>query len=265
MSATPDRFTPPTRVELLVIGGGTAGLVAAKTAARFGSRVLLVERERLGGDCLWAGCVPSKSLIAAAHAATAHRQAGALGVTAPTPAVDIAAVMEHVHGAIRAIEPTDSVDSVEETGARVLRGDVRFTSPTTAEVDGAPVRFAQAIIATGSSPAIPDLPGLDAVDPLTSDTVWELRTLPERLVVLCKARVGRARGRSGLSGRRQDVRPQPRQRVDVRAADQHLEVQVRRGGGAAVAGLRDGLANLDGLTGNDRHTARHEVGVHGRD
>lgn len=190
MSATPDRFTPPTRVDLLVIGGGTAGLVAAKTAARFGSRVLLVERERLGGDCLWAGCVPSKSLIAAAHAATAHRQAGAFGVTAPTPAVDIAAVMEHVHGAIRAIEPTDSVDSVEETGARVLRGDVRFTSPTTAEIDGAPVRFAQAIIATGSSPAIPDLPGLDAVDPLTSDTVWELRTLPDRLVVLGGGAIG---------------------------------------------------------------------------
>lgn len=180
----------PATVELLVIGGGTAGLVAAKTAAGFGTDVLLVERERMGGDCLWTGCVPSKSLIAAAETAARARRGERLGVTVGTVDVDFAAVMGHVHDAIHTIEPADSPEAVETSGARVHLGEARFTGPRTAEIDGHPVRFGQAIIATGSAPAVPDLPGLDAIEALTSDSVWHLTALPERLVVLGGGAIG---------------------------------------------------------------------------
>lgn len=180
----------PTAVELLVIGGGTAGLVAAKTAATFGTDVLLVERDRMGGDCLWTGCVPSKSLIAAAETAARARRGERLGVRVGAVEVDFATVMGHVHNAIHTIEPADSPEAVETSGARVHLGEARFTGPRMAEIDGQPVRFGQAIIATGSAPAVPDLPGLDTIEALTSDSVWHLTELPERLVVIGGGAIG---------------------------------------------------------------------------
>lgn len=188
--SVPSPTPPPSRVDVLVVGGGTAGLVAAKSAARFGADVLLVERERLGGDCLWSGCVPSKALIAAAHAAVALRDRDALGVGSQPPRIDVTSVFDHIDHAIRTIEPADSVASVEATGARVVAGTAVFTSPTTASVDGASVRFRQAVIATGSSPALPDIPGLADANPLTSETVWGLRERPARLVVLGGGAIG---------------------------------------------------------------------------
>jgi pyruvate/2-oxoglutarate dehydrogenase complex dihydrolipoamide dehydrogenase (E3) component len=179
-----------TAVDLLVIGGGTAGIVAAKTAAGFGANVLLVERDRMGGDCLWTGCVPSKSLIAAAGAATRATSSEALGVSASTVTVDFAAVMRHVHDAIRAIEPADTPEALEAAGARVLAGSARFTGPRTAVVDGTTVRFRQALIATGSAPMVPTIEGLDQLEALTSETVWELTALPERLLVLGGGAIG---------------------------------------------------------------------------
>ncbi|PPK98148.1 pyruvate/2-oxoglutarate dehydrogenase complex dihydrolipoamide dehydrogenase (E3) component [Kineococcus xinjiangensis] len=175
--------------DLLVVGGGTAGLVGAQTAARFGARVLLVERARTGGDCLWTGCVPSKSLLAAAHLAAAARDGGRLGVLA---AVDVGfpEVVEHVRAAIRTIEPVDSPAAIEESGAVVVRGTATFTGPGSADVDGRHVAFRQALVATGSGPALPPIPGLDRAGALTSETVWDLRELPERLVVLGGGTIG---------------------------------------------------------------------------
>lgn len=180
----------PADVDLLVIGGGTAGLVAAKTAAGFGATALLVEAHRMGGDCLWTGCVPSKSLIAAAHAARAAARSGALGVTATEVHVDFAAVMRHVHGAMHEIEPVDSIEATEAAGALAVIGRARFTGERTAEIDGRPIRFRQAVIATGSEPTVPKLPGIDDVEVLTSDSVWDLTELPERLVVLGGGAIG---------------------------------------------------------------------------
>ena len=170
--------------DLLVVGGGTAGLFAARTAAGFGASTLLVERDRLGGDCLWTGCVPSKALLAAASAAAEARHAGRLGVNVGGITVDFAAVMAHVRAAIAAIEPGDSAQALAGAGTRVLHGQVQLTGPATAQVDARPVRFRQALLATGSQPALPPIPGLSDAQPLTSDTVWSLTAQPERMVVL---------------------------------------------------------------------------------
>ena len=170
--------------DLVVIGGGTAGLVASRTAASFGARAVLIEGNRLGGDCLWTGCVPSKSLIAAADAATTARSSAHLGVSVSDVVVDFAQVMAHVHDAMHEIAPVDSAESLERDNIEVVIGRARFTGPNTVDVNGRELRFRQALIATGATPALPDIPGIDAVDLLTSETFWDLRTLPERLVVL---------------------------------------------------------------------------------
>ncbi|MGA8258054.1 MAG: FAD-dependent oxidoreductase [Nocardioides sp.] len=176
--------------DLLIVGGGTAGLVAAQTAAGFGARVLLVERERTGGDCLWTGCVPSKSLLAAAHVAAEARNGERLGVSVGSVSVDFDAVMAHVHDAIATIAPIDSPEHLREAGVSVAQATVRFTGRGRADVDGTEVRFDQALLATGSAPVVPDLPGLRDCDPLTSDTVWDLSELPSRLLVLGGGPIG---------------------------------------------------------------------------
>ncbi|WP_152185082.1 dihydrolipoyl dehydrogenase family protein [Segeticoccus rhizosphaerae] len=176
--------------DLLVVGGGTAGLVSARTAAGLGARVLLVERGRTGGDCLWTGCVPSKSLLAAAAAAAGARDATRLGVHAERVRIDFPAVMDHVHSAIDHIEPTDSPASLRRAGVRVETGEFCFTGTASGTVAGRPIRFDQAIIATGSAPLVPKLPGLSGLDYLTSDTLWDLRALPPRMAVLGGGNIG---------------------------------------------------------------------------
>lgn len=196
MSSLPDPDRVPDQVwDLLVLGGGTAGLVAAKTAARFGASTLLVEAERTGGDCLWTGCVPSKALLAAADVAATARDGARYGVDVGEVRVDLARVMDHVQAAVRHVEPADSPATVEQVGGHVLAGRGRFTGPGSAEVETpagrrTTVRFRQAVVATGAAPALPPVPGLAEVDPLTSDTVWDLRTDPGRLVVLGGGAIG---------------------------------------------------------------------------
>lgn len=176
--------------DLVVIGGGSAGLIASKTAAGFGARVLVIERDRLGGECLWTGCVPSKALIAAAHAAYSARHSARFGTTVPEVAVGFRAVMASVRSAMDAIAPTDSRTSLEAENVNVLRGEAVFTSSRSLNVDGVEVRFRQTVIATGSTPALPALEGIDTVDVLTSDNFWELEELPGRLLILGGGAVG---------------------------------------------------------------------------
>jgi pyruvate/2-oxoglutarate dehydrogenase complex dihydrolipoamide dehydrogenase (E3) component len=176
--------------DLLVVGGGTAGLVGARTAAALGARVAMVERDRPGGDCLWTGCVPSKALLAAAARAAEARTAGDLGVSVGDVTVDLAAVMRHVHGAVRAIEPEDSPETLEAAGVTVLQGTARLTGPRTLAVDGTPHAFRTALLATGAVPVLPPVPGLREAGPLTSETVWDLAVLPRRLAVLGGGGIG---------------------------------------------------------------------------
>jgi pyruvate/2-oxoglutarate dehydrogenase complex dihydrolipoamide dehydrogenase (E3) component len=176
--------------DLAVLGGGTAALVAAKTAAGLGARVVLAESDRTGGECLWTGCVPSKALLAAARAAQTARDGARFGIAAREPLVDFPAVMEHVHAAIAAVEPHDSPEFLRQAGVRVLSGRARFTAPATLRVGDEVVAFRRAVIATGSEPAIPPTPGLAEAGPLTSDTVWGLDTMPKRLLVLGGGPIG---------------------------------------------------------------------------
>ena len=176
--------------DVLVLGGGTAGIVASRTAAALGARTALVERARTGGDCLWTGCVPSKALLAAARRAVDARTAPALGVRTGEVAVDFAAVMNHVRAAIKAIEPDDSPETLRTAGVHVVTGEARFVGADTCAVAGGAVRFRHAVIATGGRPVVPAVPGLADARPLTSETVWDLDVLPERLVVLGAGSVG---------------------------------------------------------------------------
>ncbi|HEV7846351.1 MAG TPA: FAD-dependent oxidoreductase, partial [Thermoleophilaceae bacterium] len=179
--------------DLVVVGGGTAGLVASRTAAGLGARVVLVEREERGpgGDCLWTGCVPSKALIAAGDLAHRMRNAQSVGLTPSEPEIDFARVMEHVHAAQRAIEPEDSAEALRRDGVEVIAGTARFTGPGRIEIeDGQTLRYRTALIATGSRPVVPDLEGLDASDPLTNETVWDLHEKPGRLAILGGGPIG---------------------------------------------------------------------------
>jgi pyruvate/2-oxoglutarate dehydrogenase complex dihydrolipoamide dehydrogenase (E3) component len=179
-----------TPYDLVVLGGGSAGLTGARLAARLGARVLLVERDRLGGDCLWTGCVPSKALLHVAAQVRAARDVTVYGLCAARGQVDLGAVMAAVKQGIAAVEPHDSAEALRPLGVEVAFGAARFTGPRTLEVAGREIRFRYALIATGSSPSLPTVPGLAEAAPLTSDTVWELDTLPERLVVLGGGPIG---------------------------------------------------------------------------
>ena len=172
------------RHDLVVLGGGTAGLVAAFGAAGVGARAVLVERARTGGDCLWTGCVPSKSLIAAADLAQRIRDGGRLGIRPAEPKVDFGAVMAHVRRAQAAIEPRDSPERLRRAGVELIEAEGRFAGPGRIEAGGSELRYRRALVATGSRPVLPPVPGLAEAEPLTSDTIWTLERLPARLAVL---------------------------------------------------------------------------------
>ena len=176
--------------DLVVLGGGTAGLTAAVGAAGQGARVALIERDRTGGDCLWRGCVPSKALLSVAERAHAVRTAGELGVHTAPPRIDLAEVMDHVRTVIATIAPHDAPERLRSEGIEVIAGTGRFTAGDRIEVDGRSLRFRRAMIATGATPLLPPIPGLHEADPLTSDTVWDLTELPDRLVVLGGGPIG---------------------------------------------------------------------------
>jgi len=178
------------RYDLVVLGGGTAGLVSSLIAAGGGARVALIERERTGGDCLWTGCVPSKSLIAAAALAHRMRHADSVGLVPVDPRIDFARVMAHVWGAIRTIEPHDSPERLRAAGVEVIEATGAFTAPGRIDAGGRNLSWRTAIIATGSRPLLPPIDGLADADQLTTDTVWDPRDLPRGLVVFGGGAVG---------------------------------------------------------------------------
>jgi pyruvate/2-oxoglutarate dehydrogenase complex dihydrolipoamide dehydrogenase (E3) component len=184
----------PVDYDVVVIGGGAAGLTAAGMAARLGARTLLVERDRLGGDCTWRGCVPSKALLAAAATAQSARDAARYGLGPAELEIDLRRVMAHVRAIQERIyEEADSPEALSVHGVEVRRATARFVAPHRIELGGdAPVtiRFRWAFICTGTRPVAPALQNLSSIQYLTSDTLFELDELPQHLIVLGGGPVG---------------------------------------------------------------------------
>lgn len=177
--------------DICVIGAGSGGLSVAAAAAAFGVSVVLVEKGKMGGECLNTGCVPSKALIAAANRARASAGARAFGLSAAAPQVDFRRVHEHVHEVIAEIAPNDSKARFTGLGVRVIEGVARFKDRNTVVVgDATEIKARRFVIATGSSPSLPPIPGLDAVPYLTNETVFDLSTRPTHLVVIGAGPIG---------------------------------------------------------------------------
>ncbi len=170
--------------DLCVIGAGAGGLAVAAGAAQMGASVVLVERGRMGGDCLNYGCVPSKSLLAAARLANAWRRGGELGIICGPPQIDFAAVADSVERVIARLAPNDSVERFERLGVRVIRAEARFVDRRTIRAGDSRVRPRRFVIATGSAPVVPPIPGLDRVKFFTNETVFANRTAPSHLIVI---------------------------------------------------------------------------------
>ena len=183
--------TPPPRYNLVVIGGGTAGLVTAAGAAGLGARVALIERHLLGGDCLNVGCVPSKCVIRSSRIVGELRAASALGVHVPgAPAMDFGAVMERMRAVRARLSHHDSAPRCRGLGVDVFLGDGRFTGPDTVAVEGISLRFRKAVIATGGRAHHPSIPGLAESGFLTNENVFELVDRPPRLAVIGAGPIG---------------------------------------------------------------------------
>ena len=176
--------------DIVVIGGGAGGLVVAAGGASLGAKVALVETPRLGGDCLWTGCVPSKTLIKSAQVAHAMRHADRWAIPAHAPQPDLAQVMERVASVIRGIEPNDSPERFRGLGVDVILGDGRFMDPQTFVVGGRRLSAKTYVIATGSRPAMPPVPGLVESGALTNETLFDLREPVAHLIVIGSGPIG---------------------------------------------------------------------------
>ena len=175
---------------IIVIGAGSAGLVVASGGASLGAKVALVEADKMGGDCLNAGCVPSKSFLRAAHLAADISESRALGLAASLGAVDAAAVMDRVGRVIQAIAPHDSVERFTAKGVDVIRGRGSVADRHTVVAGGRSITGKYIVIATGSEPAVPPIPGLKNVPYLTNRNIFALRELPQKLIVLGGGPIG---------------------------------------------------------------------------
>jgi pyruvate/2-oxoglutarate dehydrogenase complex dihydrolipoamide dehydrogenase (E3) component/uncharacterized membrane protein YdjX (TVP38/TMEM64 family) len=185
-------WSRPTRFErdIVVIGGGSAGLVTAYIGAAVRARVSLIERERMGGDCLNTGCVPSKALIRSARFLSQIDRASELGIREARAEFDFADVMERVQRVVATIEPHDSIERYESLGVECVQGEARITSPWTVQVGERELVTRNIVVAAGARPFVPPVAGLEEVGYLTSDSLWGLRELPRRLVVLGGGPIG---------------------------------------------------------------------------
>ena len=178
------------RADVCVIGAGSGGLNVASGAAQLGAKAVLIERGAMGGDCLNVGCVPSKALLHVAHTASLIRRAGPLGISVSEPEVDYAGAMAHVRRAIERIEPHDSQERFEGLGVRVIRDTGRFIDARTVQAGDSRIRAKYFVIATGSAPAIPAIPGLDSVPFLTNESLFSRTEAPRHLAIIGAGPIG---------------------------------------------------------------------------
>ena len=176
--------------DLVVIGGGSAGIVAARFARRLGLSVALVEKSRIGGDCTWTGCIPSKSLLKAAGVAHQARHAGRYGLPEHSPCIDLAPVMDRITTVIDGIYQAESPEALRAEGIDVFAASGRFQDSRMLEVGGRELTARRFLICTGASPFVPPVPGIESVEYLTYETVWDLDVLPRKLTVVGGGPVG---------------------------------------------------------------------------
>lgn len=237
---------------LIVVGGGSAGLVAAYIGAAVKAKVALIEKDALGGDCLNTGCVPSKALLRTARVLADARDSARFGIARMDAHFDFAEVMARVRRVIAAIEPHDSAERYTGLGVDVIRGDARLVSPWEVEVGGRRLSARSIVVATGARPLVPKIPGLDGAPYVTSETLWDLRTLPRRFVVLGGGPIGcelaQAFARFGSAVTIVEMAPRllPREDADVAAALAArfaAEGITVAGGHEAVRVEREGLSS----------------------
>jgi pyruvate/2-oxoglutarate dehydrogenase complex dihydrolipoamide dehydrogenase (E3) component len=185
-----EKMTKLVKCDLAVIGGGSGGLSVAAGAAQLGARVVLAEKGKMGGDCLNYGCVPSKALIAAGHAANAVRESGKFGVNGHEPAVDFRRVHDHVHQVIAAIAPNDSVERFRGLGVDVIEAPARFLDGRTIEAGGRHIQARRFVVATGSSAFVPPIEGIQKIPTLTNETIFDLTERPGHLIVIGGGPIG---------------------------------------------------------------------------
>ncbi|MEP6689597.1 MAG: FAD-dependent oxidoreductase [Gemmatimonadaceae bacterium] len=238
---------------MIVVGGGSAGLVASAAATALGARVALIEEDRLGGECLWTGCVPSKALIACARAAQAVRDAGRYGIRVPPLEVDFEAVRSWVREAQQRIEPHDSPQRFRGMGVEVIRARARFTGERTLDAGGRALTAKRVLLATGSKPAIPSIVGLDTVPYLTNETIFDLERQPRTLLVLGGGPIGlelaQAFARLGTHAIVVEMSPRLLPREDDELAD-ILRARLAAEGVTLVLGARATRASRAGSNGD---------------
>ncbi len=183
-------MTTTLKPDICVIGAGSAGLTVAAAAAAFGVDVVLIEKGKMGGDCLNYGCVPSKALIAAAKHAHAIREGAAFGINAPEPGVDFQRVHDHIHEVIDEIHKNDSVERFTGLGVKVIQEAGRFADARTVVAGDYEIRARRFVVATGSGPLVPPIPGLDKVSYLTNETIFDLTKLPKQLIIVGGGPIG---------------------------------------------------------------------------
>lgn len=175
--------------DLIVIGGGASGLTSAKLAAGLGKKVAIIEHERLGGECTWTGCIPSKTLIKSAGIAYSIKNAQKFGIKNSTE-IDTSNVMQHVRHTVQKVYESHTPEALEKSGITVFKGHPVFLDDHHIELEHKKLRFKKAIIATGSSPSIPNIDGIDSVPYLTNQTLFDLESLPTSMIILGAGAVG---------------------------------------------------------------------------
>ena len=218
---------------VVVIGAGSAGLVAAYIAAAVKAKVTLIEKDKMGGDCLNTGCVPSKALIRSAKYLSQIKRSREFGIKSATADFDFADVMERIQGIIRAIEPHDSVERYTGLGVDVIKGEGKIVSPYHVEVNGQKIATRSIVIAAGAEPLVPPIPGIENVDYWTSNNIWDIRELPKRLVVLGGGPIGceltQSFARFGSEVTQVEMLPQLLNREDIEISTMMRDRFVKEG------------------------------------
>jgi dihydrolipoamide dehydrogenase len=218
-------FDKPTRFDtnLVVIGGGSAGLVTAYIAAAVKARVTLIEKHKMGGDCLNTGCVPSKALIRSAKFLSHISRSKEFAIDRAEADFDFAEVMQRVQDVVAKIEPHDSIERYSGLGVDVIQGEARIVSPWQVEVNGRIISAQNIVVATGARPFVPPIEGIDSVDYYTSDNLWSLRDKPQRMVVLGGGPIGselaQSFNRLGVKVTQVEMAPRIMGREDSEIAD----------------------------------------------